>query len=215
MRVLELGCGWGSFAKFAAERYGVHVTGYSVSREQIELGREMCAGLPVDLRLADYREARGRFDRVLSIGIMEHVGHKNYRTYMRVVDRCLAPGGVALIHTIAGTTSTPAPDPWSRKYIFPNGELPSVAQLARAMEGIFIVDDMHGFGPDYDPTLMAWHRNFTAAWPALRARYGERFYRLWTYYLLMSAAAFRARHIHLVQMVMSRKDTPVPDCRER
>jgi cyclopropane-fatty-acyl-phospholipid synthase len=214
MRVLELGCGWGSFAKYAAETYGVRVTGYSVSREQIALGRELCAGLPVDLRLDDYRNAHGRYDRVLSIGIMEHVGARNYRTYMQVVDRCLAPGGVALIHTIGGTASDGAPDPWTQKYIFPNGQLPSAAQIARAMEGIFIMDDLHAFGPDYDPTLMAWHRNFTTAWPALKPAYGDRFYRLWCYYLLVSAAAFRARYIHLFQIVVTRKDTPLLDCRK-
>lgn len=213
MTVLELGCGWGSFARFAAEKYGVSVTGYSVSKEQVALGRERCAGLPVDLRLDDYRNASGQFDRVLSIGIMEHVGPKNYGTYMDVVDRCLAPGGVAFVHTIGGSVSTEACDPWTQKYIFPNGCVPSVAQLARAMEGHFVLDDLHNIGPDYDPTLMAWHARFIAAWPELRAKYSERFFRMWTYYLLMSAAAFRARYLHLFQIVMSRNDAPRPDCR--
>ena len=213
MRVLELGCGWGSFAKYAAETYGVEVTGYSVSKEQIALGRERCAGLPVDLRLDDYRNATGRYDRVLSIGIMEHVGYKNYRTYMELVDRCLLPGGVSFVHTIGGATTESACDPWTQKYIFPNGHVPSVAQLSRAMEGLFVVDDLHNIGPHYDPTLMAWYARFTAAWPELRAQYDERFFRMWTYYLLMSAAAFRARYLHLFQIVMSRSDAAKPDCR--
>ena len=144
---------------------------------------------------------------------MEHVGYKNYREYMEVVDRCLAPGGVSLIHTIGGARSEPTSDPWTHKYIFPNGHLPSIAQLARAMEGLFTFEDLHTFGPHYDPTLMAWYRNFTAAWPALKARYGERFFRMWSYYLLMSAAAFRARYIHLFQIVMARADGPQPECR--
>ena len=214
MRVLELGCGWGSFAKYAAEKYGVSVTGYTVSKEQVALGRELCAGLPVDLRLEDYRNANGTYDRVLSIGIMEHVGFKNYRTYMQVVDRCLAPDGVSLIHTIGSSTSEPASDPWTQKYIFPNGHLPSIAHLATAMEGLFVFEDLHTFGPYYDPTLMAWHRNFTNAWPELRSQYDDRFFRIWTYYLLMSAAAFRARYIHLFQIVMTRPFTPQPDCRK-
>lgn len=214
MRVLELGCGWGSFAKYAAENYGVEVTGYSVSKEQVALGCDLCAGLPVDLRLADYRDAQGCYDRVVSIGIMEHVGYKNYRTYMQIVDRCLAPGGVSLIHTIGSPVSESAPDPWTQKYIFPNGQLPSIAQLAHAMEGLFTFEDLHTFGPHYDPTLMAWYRNFTAAWPTLKSRYDDRFYRMWTYYLLMSAAAFRARYIHLFQIVMARSDSPQPDCRK-
>ena len=213
MRVLELGCGWGSFAAYAAERHGVEVTGYSVSREQVALGRERCAGLPVTLHFDDYRNARGQFDRVVSIGIMEHVGYKNYRAYMEVADRCLAPGGVSLVHTIGGSRSEPGGDPWTRKYIFPNGHVPSVAQLARAMEGLFAIDDLHAFGPDYDPTLMAWHRNFTAAWPGLAAKYGERFFRMWSYYLLTSAAAFRARYLHLFQIVMTRPDSPPAECR--
>jgi len=214
MRVLELGCGWGSFAKYAAEKYGVAVTGYTVSKEQIALGRELCAGLPVDLRLEDYRNAEGTYDRVVSIGIMEHVGYKNYRTYMEVVDRCLTSDGMSLIHTIGGSTSEPTSDPWTQKYIFPNGHVPSVAHLARAMEGLFNFDDLHTFGPHYDPTLMAWYRNFTAAWPALRSKYGDRFHRIWTYYLLMSAAAFRARYLHLFQIVMTRPFTAQPDCRK-
>jgi cyclopropane-fatty-acyl-phospholipid synthase len=213
MRVLELGCGWGSFAKYAAEKYGVSVTGYTVSREQIALGRDTCAGLPVELRLDDYRNARGTYDRVLSIGIMEHVGPKNYRTYLEVVDRCLGPGGVSLIHTIASPVSGTVPDPWTVKYIFPNGSLPSISELAQAMDGLFTIQDLHAFGPYYDPTLMAWHRNFTAAWPTLKAQYDERFYRIWTYYLLMCAAAFRARYAHLFQIVITRPDTSPPDCR--
>ena len=210
MRVLELGCGWGSFAKYAAEKYGVSVTGYTVSKEQHALGTELCAGLPVDLRLEDYRNAQGTYDRVVSIGIMEHVGSKNYRAYMEVVDRCLAPGGISLIHTIASPTSDDVPDPWTVKYIFPNGSVPSLAMLARAMEGLFAIQDVHAFGPYYDPTLMAWHRNFTAAWSALKAQYDERFYRMWNYYLLMSAAAFRSHYAHLLQIVMTRPDTPPP-----
>jgi cyclopropane-fatty-acyl-phospholipid synthase len=214
MRVLDLGCGWGGFAKYAAENYGVEVTGFSISKEQVALGRELCAGLPVDLRLDDYRNARGCYDCVVSIGIIEHVGYKNYRTYMEVVDRCLAPGGVSLIHTIAGHTSDPVPDTWTQKYIFPNSHLPSIAQLARAMEGLFTIEDLHSFGAHYDPTLMAWYRNFTAAWSALKVKYTDEFYRLWTYYILMSAAAFRARYINLFQIVMTRPDTPAPDCRQ-
>ncbi len=204
MRVLELGCGWGSFAKYAAERYGVSVTGYTVSKDQVALGRELCAGLPVDLRLEDYRNADGLYDRVVSIGILEHVGYKNHRGYMELVDRCLAPDGISLIHTIGNPLSEGAADPWTQKYIFPNGQVPSVAQLARAMEGLFLFDDLHTFGRHYDRTLLAWHRNFEQAWPELRSKYGERFGRMWRYYLLMSAAAFRSRYLNLFQIVMTR-----------
>jgi cyclopropane-fatty-acyl-phospholipid synthase len=213
MRVLELGCGWGSFAKYAAEKYGAEVLGVTVSKEQVALGMELCRGLPVELRLQDYREVQGQYDAVISIGIMEHVGFKNYRTYMQVVDRCLKPGGIAFIHTIGANVSYTTLDPFSHRYIFPNGILPSIAQLSRAMEGLFMMEDWHNFGPDYDRTLLAWHANFERAWPELKEKYGERFHRMWRYYLLSHAGAFRARHEQLWQIVMTRPGSPQPDCR--
>lgn len=221
MRVLDIGCGWGAFAKYAAEKYGAQVLGVTVSKEQVELGRQLCAGLPVELRLQDYRELgrdphsdeRGAFDAVISIGVMEHVGYKNYRTYMQVADRCLKPGGVVFVHTIGGNQSTTTTDPWSQKYIFPNSMLPSIQQLGAAIEGIFIMEDWHNIGPHYDPTLMAWYANFERAWPGLVEKYGERFYRMWRFYLLSSAGGFRSRHQQLWQIVMTRPGTPQPDCR--
>jgi cyclopropane-fatty-acyl-phospholipid synthase len=213
MRVLELGCGWGSFAQYAAERYDAQVLGVTVSKEQVALGMELCRGLPVELRLQDYRQVEGTYDAVISIGVMEHVGYKNYRTYMQVTDRCLKEGGIAFVHTIGGNRSATAAEPWTNKYIFPNGMLPSIAQLGAAMEGRFIMEDWHNFGPHYDRTLMAWHANFEAAWPELKDRYGERFYRMWRYYLLSAAGAFRSRSNQLWQIVMTRPGTPQPDCR--
>jgi cyclopropane-fatty-acyl-phospholipid synthase len=213
MTVLELGCGWGSFAKYAAERYGAHVVGVNISKEQVGLGRELCKGLPVELRLQDYREVDGQYDAVISIGILEHVGYKNYRTYMEVVDRCLKDDGVAFIHTIGTNVSTTHVNRWSDKYIFPNGMLPSIAQIAKAMEGLFVMEDWHNFGPDYDKTLMAWYKNFHRAWPTLKDKYGERFYRMWRYYLLSSAGGFRSRNTQLWQIVMTKKGTAQPPCR--
>lgn len=213
MRILELGCGWGSFAKYAAEKHNAHVLGVTVSKEQVELGMDLCKGLPVELRLQDYRKVQGTYDAVISIGVMEHVGYKNYRTYMQVVDRCLKPGGIAFIHTIGSNVYRTSGDPWTDRYIFPNGMLPSIAQLGRAMEGLFVMEDWHNIGPHYDRTLMAWHENFTNAWPQLKDKYGERFERMWRYYLLSSAAGFRARTNQLWQIVMTRPGTPQPDCR--
>jgi len=204
MTVLDLGCGFGSFARYAAEKYGARVTGVTVSRQQVELGRQLCAGLPVQLELKDYREVTGKFDRVISIGFFEHVGYKNYRTYMQKVDQCLQDEGIAFIHTIGRDVSGCTTDPWIAKYIFPNGMLPSVAQIARAMEGLFVMEDWHNFGPHYDKTLMAWHVNFEAAWPELKHKYNERFYRMFRYYLLSCAGAFRARDNQLWQIVMAR-----------
>jgi cyclopropane-fatty-acyl-phospholipid synthase len=213
IKILELGCGWGSFAKYAAEKYGASVLGLTVSKEQVALGMELCKGLPVELRLQDYREVEGKFDAVISIGVMEHVGEKNYRTYMQVVDRTLKDDGIAFIHTIGGNNSIITGEPWSDKYIFPNGMLPSIAQLGKAMEGLFVMEDWHNIGPNYDPTLMAWHANFEKAWPGLRDKYGDRFYRMWRYYLLSSAGSFRARYQQLWQIVFTRQGTLQPDCR--
>jgi len=213
MRILELGCGWGSFAKYAAEKYAASILGVTVSKEQVALGMELCKGLPVELRLQDYREVTGTFDAVISIGVMEHVGYKNYGEYMRVVDRCLKKDGIAFVHTIGGNQSYTTGEPWTDKYIFPNGLLPSMAQLSKAMEEKFVLEDWQNFGPHYDPTLMAWHANFEKAWPDLKKNYDGRFYRMWRYYLLSSAGAFRARNQQLWQMVFTRQGTPQPDCR--
>jgi cyclopropane-fatty-acyl-phospholipid synthase len=210
MRVLDLGCGWAGFASFAAERYGVTVTGYTVSQEQVRYAKDHYPELPIDIRLDDYRNATGQFDAVVSIGLMEHVGWKNYRGYMQLVDRLLAPRGVAFIHTIGGNTPRTHIEPWFDKYIFPNAVLPTLARLATAMEGIFVPEDVHNIGEHYDRTLMAWWDNFDAAWPSLRARYGDTFYRRWKYYLLSCAGAFRARSQQLYQIVMTRPGTPAP-----
>lgn len=213
MRVLELGCGWGTFARHAAATYGVHVTGYTVSREQVVLGKELCRGLPVELHLADYRAARGRYDAVVSIGLLEHVGPKNHRVYMETVDRCLKPGGVAFIHTIGSNRRQVLIDAWFHRYVFPNAAIPSLAQIGEAMDGLFVPEDVHNIGPHYERTLIAWARNFESAWPSLRVRYGERFRRIWRYYLLSSAGAFRARFLQLYQIVMTRPGTRQPECR--
>ncbi len=213
MTILELGCGWGSFAKYASEKFGVSVIGVTVSKEQVTLGMEICKGLPVELRLQDYREVQGSFDAVISIGVMEHVGYKNYHTYMEVVNRCLKPDGIGFFHTIGSNKSITTGEPWTDKYIFPNGMLPSITQLSAAMENLFVIEDLHNLGPHYDPTLMAWHANFETAWPHLQKKYGDTFYRMWCYYLLSSAGGFRSRHQQLWQIVFTRIGTPQPDCR--
>lgn len=210
-RVLDVGCGWGGAARFAAERYGAEVLGITVSGRQVELGRELCRGLPVEIRSQDYRDLdpvrEGRFERVLSIGMFEHVGATNYRTFFRVVRSLLPEDGLFLLHTIGGDRSVRRTDPWLDRYIFPGSMLPSAAQIARAVEGLFVIEDWHGFGADYDRTLMAWHDNFERAWAdrdtGLAERYGERFGRMWRYYLLSCAGSFRARKNQLWQIVLS------------
>jgi cyclopropane-fatty-acyl-phospholipid synthase len=203
MQVLDIGCGWGGTAKFAAERYQVEVVGITVSEKQAKFGKELCRGLPVDIRLQDYRNVEGTFDRILSIGMFEHVGYKNYTTFMRIVRNSLKDNGLFLLHTIGGNSSVTMTDPWIERYIFPNSMLPSAKQICSAIEGVFVLEDWHSFGTDYDKTLMHWFRNFHENWDILKEHYDERFYRMWKYYLLSCAGAFRARSNQLWQLVLS------------
>jgi cyclopropane-fatty-acyl-phospholipid synthase len=208
MRVLDVGCGWGSFAKYAAEKYNAHVVGITISQEQIDLGKQLCQGLPVELRLQDYRDINEPFDHIVSLGMFEHVGYKNYRAFMHIMHRCLKDNGLFLLHTIGGNQSYTQGDPWLEKYIFPNSMLPSIKQIGNAIEGLFIMEDWHNFSAFYDQTLMAWYHNFKSRWDTLKDSYNDEFYRMWTYYLLMSAGAFRARHIQLWQIVLTKRGVP-------
>ena len=204
-RILDIGCGFGSFLKFAAEKYGVAGVGITVSKNQAELAREKCQGLSIEILVQDYRNLKGQFDHIVSVGMFEHVGVKNYRTYFKKVAELLKDDGLFLLHTIGWNTSSISSGPWIEKYIFPNGMLPSVAQIAKAAEGLFIIEDLHNFGADYDKTLMAWFENFETAWADLKKNYSEKFYRMWKYYMLFCAGMFRARQTQLWQVVLSKK----------
>jgi cyclopropane-fatty-acyl-phospholipid synthase len=205
MDLLDIGCGWGSFAKYAAEKYDVKVVGITVSKEQVDLGCQLCTGLPVEIKLMDYRDINKKFDRIVSIGMFEHVGYKNYRTFFKVVNKCLKDDGLFLLHTIGIVNSQTAIDPWTDKYIFPNGQLPSAAQICKAIENLFIIEDWHNFGSDYDKTLMSWYGNFVKNWDKIKNKYSERFFRMWKYFLLSSAGSFRSRnHNQLWQIVLSK-----------
>jgi cyclopropane-fatty-acyl-phospholipid synthase len=208
MRVLDIGCGWGEALKFAADRYGVEGVGITVSVEQATLARELCQGRAIDIRLLDYRELNEPFDAIMSIGMFEHVGAKNYREFFEVARRCLKDDGLFLLHNI-GTNQAPGrPDPWIEKYIFPNSVIPAASQVAAALEGLFVVEDWHNFGADYDLTLSAWRANFDAAWPTLANRYDERFRRMWHFYLAVSTAVFRSRRDQLWQLTLSPHGVP-------
>lgn len=211
MRVLDIGCGWGSFMQYAAEHYGVECVGVTISESQVKLGEQRCQGLPVTFLLEDYRDLPSQyhtqpFDAVVSLGMFEHVGPKNHHHYMQVVNQVLKDDGLFLLHTIGRNRGDTSPDPWINKYIFPNGELPAIRHIGAAAEGLFVVEDLHNFGASYDKTLMAWHSNVSAAWPKLQQnpRYNETFQRMWRYYLLSCAGAFRARDIQLWQWVLSK-----------
>lgn len=211
--VLDIGCGWGGFARYAAEHYGCTVTAVNISQEQNRYAADFCQGLPVHVRFCDYRDLQGLFDKIISIGMFEHVGPKNYRTFMQAAHRCLKENGIFLLHTIGSNESKINVDPWIGKYIFPNGILPSLAQIGRAVEGLFVLEDLHNLAPHYDKTLMAWNRNFQRTWNRLRDRYSEIFKRMWEYYLLSCAGAFRARSIQVWQIVLTKYGTRQPACR--
>lgn len=204
MRVLDIGCGWGGFAKYASEQYGVNVVAITLSENQAAYAKEICKDLLVEVRVQDYRDLNEKFDRIVEIGMFEHVGVKNHRTFMEVVHRCLNDDGMVMLHTIGGNLSTLTADPWVDKYIFRGGQLPSVAQIGKSIEGLFVMEDWHNFSVDYDKTLMAWFRNFDNNWDKIKQNYPLHFYRMWKYYLLSCAGAFRARDIQLWQVVLSK-----------
>lgn len=205
MKLLDIGCGWGGLAHYAAQNYGVSVVGATVSKEQAKHAQDRCKGHPVEIRLQDYRDLNEKFDRIVSVGMFEHVGYKNYQTFIDICHNLLKDDGLFLLHTIGSNQSWTTGDEWMNKYIFMNGMLPSIAQIAKTIEGKFVMEDWHNFGADYDKTLMAWHQNFEKNWPQLQPKYGDRFKRMWDYYLLSCAGLFRARYIQLWQIVLSKK----------
>ena len=214
-KVLDIGCGWGSFLKFASEKYGIKGVGITVSKEQVSLAQKLCKRLPIEIRLQDYKDllkSHEKFDYIVSLGMFEHVGYKNYKTFFSVVNNVLKENGLFLLHTIGSNKPVTNTEPWISKYIFPNSMLPSISQISKYSEDLFVMEDWHNFGADYDKTLMTWFKNFNKNWPELKLKtnknrerkYDERFYRMWKYYLLSCAGLFRARKSQLWQIVFSR-----------
>ncbi|MBI3494626.1 cyclopropane fatty acyl phospholipid synthase [Candidatus Saccharibacteria bacterium] len=209
MTLLDIGCGWGGFSEYAARNYGVKVTGISPASEQVKLARKRTKSLSVKIEQKDYRDMTGNFDRIVSIGMLEHVGYKNYNKFFDICRKLLKDDGLMLHHTIGSNASVRSGDPWMDRYIFPGGNLPSIAQISKAVENKLIIEDIHNIGPDYDNTLMAWHKNFMKYWGEIEDFYDERFKRMWEYYLLSCAAGFRSRNLQLWQIVMRpRVQTP-------
>lgn len=192
MKILELGSGFGGFANYSSTNYGVEITAYNISKKQIEFSREWNKNLPVNIINKDYRLAEGEFDRIISIGFAEHA---NLKELMKTAYKCLSRDGLFIIHTIGKLKPIRRTDPWINKYIFPGGNLHSISQLSEAAEGLFTILDIHNFGQDYDPTLMAWNENFQSSWPEIEKNYEHKvngkFKRMWEYYLLSCAGAFR------------------------
>lgn len=204
-RVLEIGCGWGGLAAYAAKTYGVEVLGITISKEQQQLAIDRCKGLPVQIELIDYRDLVGKFDKIVSVGMFEHVGEKNYPIFFQTVSRLLADDGLFLLHSIGSDVTINRTDPWIDRYIFPNGKIPSAIEIGKSIEGIFLIEDWQNFGQDYDKTLMSWHQNFVNNWSKISSQYNERFYRMWNYYLLSCAAFFRSRQGQLWQIVLTKR----------
>jgi len=204
-RVLEIGCGWGGLAAYAAKTYGVEVLGITISKEQQQLAIDRCKGLPVQIELIDYRDLVGKFDKIVSVGMFEHVGEKNYPIFFQTVSRLLADNGLFLLHSIGSDVTINRTDPWIDRYIFPNGKIPSAIEIGKSIEGIFLIEDWQNFGQDYDKTLMSWHQNFVNNWSKISSQYNERFYRMWNYYLLSCAAFFRSRQGQLWQIVLTKR----------
>jgi cyclopropane-fatty-acyl-phospholipid synthase len=217
MSVLDIGCGWGSFVKYAGQNHNVSCTGVTVSNDQAQYARNRCSALDVEIILDDYRSMNRQFDRIASIGMFEHVGNKNHRTFMKTAHRCLKDDGLFLLHTFAVRESFPnrthCEVDWIERHIFPGLVVPSMKQIGAAVDGLFVIEDVENFGSDYDPTLMAWHENFEQHWPELSRLYDERFHRMWRYYLMICAAAFRSRDYQLWQFVLSKRGVPGGYCR--
>ncbi len=208
MDVLDIGCGWGGFARYAAEKYHARITGITVSQQQVNLGRHFCAGYDVDIKLLDYRKLKGKFDRVVSVGMFEHVGYKNHRKYMKTVKKVLKDNGLFFLHTIGNDVSAVCGDSWINKYIFPNGMTPSMSQISKSCEKLFVMEDWENIGVHYDKTLMHWYDRIRVSWRSLMKNYDDRFYRMWSFYLLSCAGLFRARQAEVWQMVFSNTGVP-------
>jgi len=214
-KVLDIGCGWGGFARYAAQTRNCKVTGISISREQIAYARKYTAGLPVEIVESDYRDlprlyASGHFDKVAIIGMIEHVGYKNYRQLFEIVHQLLNDEGIFLLHTIGNSATTTVVDPWIEKYIFRNSMAPSMAQLAKSAEELLVIQDWENYGHYYGPTLAAWHRNFNENWENIRTiegaqRFDERFRRMFNYYFLACKAGFETEHVYLWHLVMTKQ----------
>ncbi len=212
-RLLDVGGGWGEIARFAADNYGCHVTSINISDEQIAYGREYCKDSSVDILKCDYRDLEGEYDKIIVIAMLTHVGHKNYRAFMEKIHSCLKDGGSALIETVGSDVARKHCEPWTNKYIFPGGLIPSISQLGEAIEGLFVIEDLHDFGPDYVKTLRLWNKNLQKGWPGQSEIYSERTRRMFEYFFLSVAGAFRARSLHNWHLVLTKNAIDKPNCR--
>lgn len=212
-RVLDIGSGWGGLGLSIARETGATVKGITLSTEQLTIAQEraVMAKLPVEFRLEDYRNVTGPFDRVISVGMFEHVGVGYYRTYFRRIAELLTQDGVALVHTIGRTTPPGATNPFIAKYIFPGGYIPALSEIAAAVEqeGL-VITDVEVLRLHYAETLRAWRERFLAHRAEAVAMYDERFARMWEFYLAASEATFRHNDLVVFQLQLARKLDTLP-----
>ena len=219
MKVLDIGCGWGGMGLTLARDHGAEVLGVTLSREQhaMAVARAEKAGLADKARfeLMDYRDVRGQFDRVVSVGMFEHVGVPHYREYFRNVRDRLTEDGIALIHTIGRCDAPSTTSPWITKYIFPGGYVPSMSEALRAIEtqDIFTTD-IEVWRLHYAETLRHWHDRFVANIDKARALYDDRFCRMWRYYLVACEQTFRFNKQVVFQFQLAPKQANVPLTRD-
>lgn len=213
MKILDIGCGFGSFVKYAAEKYGAKCLGVTISREQAELANQLNLGLDARVRFQNYEDldTTEKFDRVVSLGFFEHVGVKNHRKYMKLVHGCLEDGGLSMVHTAGRKPRTGPPDPWIAKYIFPNGMIPSERNIRESSKDLFQILDWHNFGSyHYYRTIISWIENFEQNWEKIKMGYqgklNGKFYRMWRYYLNLCAGVFKAEKLDVWQVVLSKSE---------
>lgn len=217
-RVLDIGCGWGGLARYLHKVSGAEVLGVTLSEEQLRFARAETArqGLSgVEFQLIDYRSVAGQFDRIVSVGMFEHVGLPHYRQYFDTIERLLKPDGVALVHTIARADGPGATDPWTAKYIFPGGYSPALSQIVPAIERAWLwIADIEVLRLHYAWTLKAWYDRCTAQEAEITGLYDARFYRMWIFYLAAARAAF-ANDGHMnVQIQLTKRRDVLPPSRD-
>jgi cyclopropane-fatty-acyl-phospholipid synthase len=219
MRVLDIGCGWGGMALYLNRKLGAEVTGVTLSEEQLKVARARAAEAGVSdkvrFELIDYRHVTGQFDRIVSVGMFEHVGPPNYRTFFRKCFELLTPQGVMLLHTIGRASEPGVTDKWTLKYIFPGGYNPALSEIVRGYEGLrMICTDIEVLRLHYAHTLEQWYHRTTAAREAIIALYDERFFRMWQFYLAGALAAFRYGALVNYQLQFARDRHTLPITRD-
>ena len=219
-RVLDIGCGWGGLSRYLAEVAGAgHVTGVTLSNEQLAGARQRADQSPcadrLSYRLEDYRDTRGTFDRIVSVGMFEHVGTRFHDAFFRQCRELLSDDGVMLLHFIGNSDVPDFNNPWIERYIFPGGHIPSLSEFTPAIERSgLVVTDIEVLRLHYARTLRLWRERFMARRDEAAALYDERFCRMWEFYLSMSEAAFRYQDIAIFQVQLARRQEAVPLTRD-